>query len=291
MFSRINKKASAVLLGYALFALLSFSFFFYRTFPFSLLESRLLHLLEEQSGCAIDVDEKDFYLPLRLEWKGVRVGCLPFLEWKIASIDIDVAPFPLIWHRRGDIDFLARLSEGEIQGRLSATRKDGAYAFSLKNEWRRLNLSSVGLSGILGLSGEGVWRDHGLLRGEGGFAFNIEEAHFKEFRGWVSPIGDLNFSNIHGKIRWRGGTAVFERLIAQGSEVDLSAEDGSLLLREPFLRSIMTLSLKVVPKGKLKDVAKIFIQDYSGRGPLTLKVQGVLAQPDILVNGQNLPYQ
>ncbi len=291
MFSRINKKTSVVFLGYAFFALFSFSFFFYRAFPFSLLESRLIHLLEENSGCAIDVDQKKFYFPLRLAWEGVRIDCLSFLEPNIASIDIDVAPFPLIWHRRGDIEFVIRLSEGEIHGSLSATQKDGAYLFSLKNEWRRLNLSSVGLSGMLDLSGDGVWRDHGLLRGEGGFAFNIEEVHFKEFRGWVSSIGDLNFSNIHGKIRWRDGIALFERLIAQGSEVDLSAEGGSLLVREPFLQSIITLSLKVVPKGKLKDVAKVFIQDYSGGGALTLKMQGVLAQPDILINGKNLPYQ
>lgn len=285
---RSQKKRAAILLGYASFGLLMFLFFIYLTFPFDLLELKLISTLESESGCKILVDQKGFHFPARLSWRGIRGSCpQPALsQWSIESLQAELAPVPLLWNRRGEIDFRAGVAGGEVAGHLTAIEREGGRSFSLKTEGRRLNLAPFGLSGILSLDGEGSWTEQEVLRGKGALSFTLEEARFSEIAGWAVPIGEVSFSNVQGKIFWRNGTVGIERFSAEGSEVDLVSEGGNLLLREPLDGSMLTLTLKAMPKGDLQQVATLFVQGYSGREPLTLGMKGPLRQPQVSVNGR-----
>lgn len=283
-----QRKRGAVFLAYFLFGVVMFSIFLYLTFPFSLLQSKLISSLERETGCRIVVGQKGFHFPLRLVWKGVQAACphaaLP--QWDFESVDVRIAPVPLLWNRRGEVDFIVRMGGGEMKGHLSALQAGSAPSFSLKGDGKKVSLAQLGISGLLDLDLDGQWVNQDLLKGKGSLSFNLDGARFKQIGAWTVPIGEVSFSNIRGKINLRNGSVVIERFAAQGNEVDLTSEGGNLILREPLDGSLVTLSLKALPKGSLQQMATMFVQNYSGREPLTIGVKGPVRQPQISLNGR-----
>lgn len=292
MFNWIKnqKRKWAVGLGYTFFGFLMLLFFLYRTFPFGLLESRLISAIESESGCRMTVGKRGIHFPLRLAWREVQVDCPagPVPRWTIQSVDAAVAPLPLLFRRRGEVDFRIGIAEGEIVGHATAIRTREGISLSLKNEGRKLNLGRFGLSGLLDLEGEGNWVGSDLLKAKGSLTFTINSVQLKQVGQWVVPIGEVSFSSIRGKINLRNGMLVVERFAAQGNEVDLTSDGGNLLLREPLEGSLLSLSLKATPKGSLEQMASLFVQGYSGREPLSLGLKGPIGRPQISLNGKAL---
>lgn len=286
-FKNLRRKW-AIVLGYTLFGFLMLLFFFYLTFPFGLLESRLISAIESESGCAVTVGKRGIYFPLRLAWREIQFQCparsVP--QWKIQSVDATVAPLQLLFNRRGEIDFRIGIAEGELVGHATAFQTPDGLSVSIKNEGRKLNLSQFGLSGLLDLEGEGTWVGPDLARARGNLTFTLNGVQVKQVGQWVVPIGEMSFSNIRGKINLRNGTLVVERFAAQGSEVDLTSEGGTLLLRNPLEGSALSLTVKATPKGSLQKMASLFVQGYSGREPLTVGLKGSIGQPQISLNGK-----
>lgn len=282
-----QKKKWGVFFGYTLFGLAMFALFFYWTFPFPLLESRLIAAIESGSGCRVAVGKRGIHFPLRLAWRDVRIDCpgqaIP--KWNIASIDADVAPLPLLF-RTGEIDFRIGVAEGSIVGHATAVRTAEGLSLSLKQEGRKLNLSQVGITGLLDVEGEGSWIGPDLLRGKGNLTFTASGVQVRQVGQWAVPIGEMSFSSIHGKISLRNGMLMVERLNAQGSEVDLVSDGGNLALRQPLGGSLLSLTVKATPKGSLQQMASLFIQGYSGREPLTVGLKGAVGQPQISLNGK-----
>lgn len=283
-----QKKKWAILLGYIFFGLAMFFVFFYLTFPFHLLELKLISALEAESRCKIVVDQTGFYFPAKLSWKGIHGTCpQPALaQWKVDLLVADLAPLPLLFSRRGEVDYQLRLDGGEVAGHVTAVEKNGVPSFTVDARGKGVDLAQFGLSGLLSLEGEGSWTGREVFKGKGGVTFTLEAARFKEIGGWIVPIGEVSFSNVRGKLFWRNGTVGVERFSAEGAEVDLNSEGGNLILREPLAGSLITLTLRAMPKGSLQQVATVFVQGYSGREPLTLGLKGPLGQPQISLNGR-----
>lgn len=283
-----QKRKWAVGLGYAFFGLLMLLFFLYLTFPFGLLESRLIAAIESESGCTMAVGKRGIFFPLRLSWREIQVDCPagPVPQWKIQSLDAAVAPLPLLFNRRGEIDYRVGIAEGEIIGHATAVQTREGLSLSFKSEGQKLNLSRLGLSGLLDLQWEGSGVGPDLLKAKGSLTFTINSVQLKQVGQWMVPIGEVSFSSIRGKINLRNGMLVVERFAAQGNEVDLTSDGGNLILREPLEGSLLSLSLKATPKGSLQQMASLFIQGYSGREPLSLGLKGSIGQPQISVNGR-----
>ncbi len=284
-----NQKTKwAVILGYAFFGFVMFLFFLYLTFPFGMLESRLIAAMESESGCTMTVGKRGIHFPLRLAWREIQVNCPARLisQWKIQSIDAAVAPLPLLFNQRGEIDYRIGIAEGEVVGHLTALQTREGLSVSMKNEGRKLNLSQFGFSGLADLEGEGNWVGPDVMKAKGSLTFTLNGVQVKQVGQWVVPIGEMSFSSIRGKINLRNGTLVVERFAAQGSEIDLTSDGGNLLLRDPFAGSLLSLSIKATPKGSLQQMASLFIQGYSGREPLNIALKGSISQPQISLNGK-----
>lgn len=295
MFNWIKnqKRKWAVFLGYTLFGLAMFLVFFYMTFPFSLLELRLIAAIESGSGCRLAVGTRGIHFPLRLVWRDVHLDCpgqaIP--KWNFQSIDVDVAPLPLLFARQGEVDFRIGVAGGSIVGHATAFRTADGLSLTVKQEGRKLNLSQVGVTGLLDLEGEGSWIGPDLMRGKGNLTFTASGVQVKQVGQWTVPIGEMSFSAIHGKINLRNGMLVVERLTAQGSEVDLASDGGNVILRQPLTGSLLSLTVKATPKGSLQQMASLFIQGYSGREPLTVGLKGAIGQPQISLNGKPVALQ
>jgi type II secretion system protein N len=290
-----KKKKTAAVLGYVFFGLLMFLVFLYLSFPFHLLTSKLILALEKESGCEISVEESRFYFPSRVLWSGIRSQCanasfLPGdvrdLDVQVTSIDARVLLFPLLMDRRAEIDFGIVFGEGVLSGHLKVGRKDSQFSYSLIVEGAKVDLVPFGASGHLDLEGNGDWMDQDLFNGKGVLSLVLKEGQFKKIGAWAVPVGALSFSDIHGKISWGKGRVSVDQFSARGNEVDLEGESGNIILRKPFDGSLVTLTLKTMPKGDLKRMATLFIRGYTGREPLILGIRGPLRRPQISLNGR-----
>jgi len=288
-------------LGYTFFGLLLFVVFLYVTFPFPRLEQALIHRLESQSGCKMDVLEADRSFPLRWMAEKIQVLCPGQKQWEITSLYVELLPLPLLWGGEMRVPFRGRLADGAMEGVLTATRHADQYTFSLKHHGREVNLQAVsnGLtdktSGIVvrggKLSWDGTmhWTRSAFHKGAGTLAVTLEGVRIEGVTGWASSLGALPFARVLGQTHWQGERLSVDQFSAEGDEMDISSETGYLLLRQPWQRGICSLRLSVRPKGRLKPFARAIIAGYTGEGPLTVDISGPLGRPGLSVNGRTIP--
>jgi len=287
--------------GYALFALLSFLVSLYLTFPFELLGEKAIRLIEAKGPCRISVDQSGFALPARLSFQGFRATCpkrLFFkgksgeLQLKLDSADIALSPLPFLLNRRGEVDVGARLFGGRLSGHLSVEEgAAGERSYTFRAEGAALQLAAMdpGLSGRLGLKGEGAWNDKNPLAASGQLAFSLDGGTFKAIGGWAIPTGALAFSSLEGRLSMRGGRVMLESFSARGESLDLPSGSGSLLLRSPVENSILSLSARALPKAGLqKLISMVVLPGYKGRELLKVQVSGPLRAPGFSLNGKRL---
>lgn len=294
---KIQKGTLYQIIGYALFGLVNFFVFLYLTFPFDLLEKKALQTLEVESGCRIAVSQSRFALPVKVSVRGVKASCPRRLfvrgkpgevTLKLKSADLTLSLLPFLINRRGEIDIEAALFGGGISGHLSIERKGEEAAYRLVAEGKALNIAEVdsGLSGQVTMKGEGTWMTKDFSKGIGQLSLTLDQGRFKEIGGWTIPVGEVSFSKIEGRLSMRNGRIIVEQFSAEGETADLQNGSGSLLLRSPMDRSIVNLSIRALPKGSIKEMASLFIQGYTGRDPLKIRINGPLQTPQISLNGR-----
>ncbi|MFQ5588409.1 MAG: type II secretion system protein GspN [Nitrospiria bacterium] len=292
---KIQKDKLIRLSLYTLFGFSTFLFFMLMTFPFDLIEEQLLRQLEATSGCRVTVKESRHGFPVRVSWRGVQSTCpkrvlglrgTGMIDLHVQSIDAALSLTTALLKQEGRIRFTIATLLGPVPGVLTLREKNEQLQVSLKIEKAQLTIEEAGLSGTLSLEGQGEWTNQDVLKGTGKVALNIEKARFKEFAGVVLPIGEVSFTTINGRVFWREGRAVIEKFSAKGEMADLESESGTILLRTPPDNSLLTLSLRAMPKGSLKEMAGLFIQGYNGQEPLKIRVGGSARAPQLSINGK-----
>jgi len=261
----------------------------YLTFPFDRLQTALVAHVAARTGCQIDVQKQAVRFPFQMTWEGVRADCpAPGSPYAIATIDADVAPLPLLWGGEAAVDFrIALAAEGNIVGRATMTQTNNGVALFLSHQADAVDLKQVGASGRL--SSKGEWRRlEGEPLGQGHLALTLDGLKIDRFGSSGSPIGAVSFQRVDSRISWRGDTITFDRIVAEGNQVEIESTEGRLLAREPFDQSRLFLTLQVTPKGDLKSLAPALIPGYSGTGPISVTLSGALSQPGVLVNGRPL---
>ncbi len=277
------------IVGYILFGLLVFPVFLYLTFPFAPLQSHLAQWLAAQSGCRIVVQSQSMRFPLHPVWEGIVADCPdgPGSPYSIASVDVALIPWPLLWGGTGSGDFHIHLAQGRLTGRLAMTRTPDGFVLALTHQGRGVDLKQIGASGLLDAEGEAHWQNAGGWAGGGHLSFTLQSLHLLKVGAWVSPVGALDFARVTGRASWRGGVLTFDRVVAEGSQVDFSLTGGQMLPRAPLAQSILSLTVQVTPKGSLKPLATAFVPDYAGEGPIQVTLSGSLERPDLFFDGKS----
>ncbi len=299
---KIQKEKLALVLGYTLFALAAFIFFFYRTFPLETLERQALAWVEAESGCRVKIAARRLALPLHLSGEGIVASCpsqvfggkgTERIDLKMTTLDMRLAPFSLLFKQHAKIAFQSELGGGKLSGNLSIEQEESGLAFDLLSiEGNQVNLSEAGLGnfGLLSsLQGEGAWLEKDPLKGTGQMRFTLENGRFSEIGGWSIPIGELAFSKLAAQLSWKEGRIDFNQFSAQGEMADIQGERANLQLRNPIDASLLNLVMRATPKGNIKEMAMLFVQGYNGRDPLKIRVNGALRRPQLSVNGRQVP--
>ncbi len=295
---KTKKEKLLILIAYSLFGLIAFILFFLATFPFSALEEKGLQLLEAKIGCVVTMTASRVSFPVSITWEGIDARCPKKLikkgaagqaHLKVPALNLSLALWPLLLKQQGEIDFNARWGGGTLSGHLTVTQEEEEPSFVLKDlKGDALEVKEIdpGISGRLTITGEGRWRAQEIIKGTGRLIFSLDEAKLRSLGGRQLPVGEISFAKIQGKLDWKEGRLVAEQFSATGAMVDLKSESGTLVLRKPLNRSLLALSLLATPKGSIKQMASMFVQDYNEREPLKLRLNGPLGQPKISVNGR-----
>ncbi len=323
MLTKINPIRWLLGLGYLGFGAVAFLFFIYVTFPFGLVQKKLIQAFEAGTNCRIQAGDQEVSIPFRLMWHDVRVFCPQGPEVDIPYIETSLALLPLLDHK-GDIAFRVQLGDaalprdegaagdetpvalkeakGEFFGHLKIDPVEEGFAFSLKEEGVGLDLRHVGLSGILNMKGEGNWVGKditsitGLFKGGGFLDFTLNDVQVdaedsSDLSGLAALAGvsALSFSTVHGEMTWQKDTVSIGKFYAQGETAELTDFVGDIIVHEPFSASVVSMSFNIIPKGRLKQIAMLMIPNYSGQEPFTLVISGALTSPEVLINGKKFP--
>lgn len=276
---------------------MAFVVFLWLTFPFDLAEKQALRLLEAETGCVVTVVQSAYALPLKIRAQGLtgrcprqRLGLRGQGELMIVlkSLDVSLAPLPLLFEKTLEADFLIGLSVGEIPGHLRLKEEAGQLVGGLRIEDGHLKFEEENFSADITIQGESTWRNQDYIKASGKLGFDIEKVRFKSLGGFESPIGEVTFSKIDAQVFWKDGRVVIEAFSARGEMADLATESGVVLLRNPPENSMLTLSLRVSPKGALQEMVGLFVQGYDKNRPLKINVNGPIRSPRISVNGKAL---
>jgi len=292
-------------LGYLCFGVIAFLFFFYMTFPFRLIQEKVMQAFENKTGCQTNVGDLKQSFPLQLTWEQIQVICPEFSPFVVESLQAKVALKPLLLHQRAEITFQVQMAgeNGQIRGTVITHSTPEGLSFSLQQKGWGLNLASIGYAGILSMKGEGNWTGNDFLAGVGSLSvqlngFRIDPQGNSENRGWtatlagITPllgVSSLSFPRIEGEITWQNKTMTLNKLNADGEIADLISDSGSLILNEPVSESLIRSHLQISPKGNLEKMLPLLVPNYSNKKPLTLAITGRIASPEIVMNGMPTP--
>jgi type II secretion system protein N len=289
--------------GYLLFGVAAFLVFLYMTFPFNLIQEKVIRIAEAESGCQITAGSQSTAPPLRMKWEQVLLLCPTGLPMMIASIETDIAILPLVLHRQGQVDVRVQMPEegSQITGSITASTTPAGYAFLLKGEGTGLRLDPVGIPGSLDhIKGEATWIGENPLAGVGSLAVSLSDIHIDPVAspiplgnlGMITTIAgvkDISISTLQGEVAWQSNTLSIKMFNAQGEIADIISDGGSFTLHEPVSESIVSMTLAIIPKGNLKQMVPLMISHYVDREPLTAVITGPLSAPDIVINGMKMP--
>jgi len=292
-------------LVYLCFGIVAFLLFFYITFPFHLIQEKVIQTFEAGTNCQTDVGVQKKKFPLSLIWEDIRVVCPVGTPFMVASLQTDIALKPLLFHQTGEIPFRVRLAEknGEISGTLRVHSTPQGLSFSLKEKGSGLNLAAIGYAGIISMDGEGTWIGNHPFFGKGSLTFALNglridpQGHGNQ-SGWVATLAgmaplmgvtSLSFPSIQGELVWQDKVITVNKFQAESELADLISNNGSLIFNEPISESFIATDLQIFPKGNLKQMLPLIVPHYSDKGPLTLAITGTLTAPRVIMNGMQLP--
>lgn len=241
-------------LGYSLFALVSFVLSLYLTFDYSLLIPHLVQALEKSFGGQVSVGHIEGY---RLS--GFRIQEIKFAAPATepgaapAALTVDQLNFrlqllPLLWGKRA-LTFSARLAGGALQGFLARKNRHGQMEMQIQGlvldrislaPWLGPDSLRLGgkLDGKLNLTAEDIKNP---TKWNGGIQLSWSAGKIYPFKARGVPIEEINYRTGELKLAIKDGSGQLESLKLEGPDLPIALR-GALSLRAPLAQSILDLS-------------------------------------------------
>ena len=263
------------------------------TFPYGLLQNRLVAELTRATGLDIRMADWTIGLPLSLEWKNVTLS-KPNLD----PVDVAVLQAKLgVLRALGgslDLDMLVRLNEqtartNVVQGRLTAASFALPGPLTLKGQVQQVGLPALipryvtrgTLSGEFvhrverdqssanGLKSEGTWTTE---------ATDLEIDHIPMANGKTLS---LTFSKAAAGLSCRDLVCDVTQLSGEGTDGSFEGQ-GRITLHPQLPNSQLALTVTLIPgPGFASKVAMLSLPPFPPGTPITVKIVGTLAQARI----------
>ncbi|MBI5198267.1 MAG: type II secretion system protein GspN [Nitrospirae bacterium] len=226
---RFLRKQWKVISGYTLFLIAALLLFLYLTFPWSLLQERILYELARQTSFDFKAANSQYLFPLGIRLSGLVISKPDVPSpgqkteskplGKIDQVTLQIAPIDLLWGRISS-SFRAEAFGGTLTGNFGGTerRKD------IETEWEKVDLASIhkmgnlpiDLSGLVSGKGRFTIQPQGI---EGTVRVVIDRGRIKDLKVMSLPLPELVFDQVRGAGEIKNNLLTFKEVKLQGEDL------------------------------------------------------------------------
>lgn len=279
---------------WALVGFLSLFFFIFVTFPYGVLQSRILLEISKGTGWEVRAADWSAGLPVGVEWRDMSWVKPGIANIPVNVMRINVGVFGLLMGRH--------VWEGQIQlpgngkfggGRATAAVHASSWSFqgpvSLKGRFQEIDLAIVAkpyiTHGLLQADIDQRWEILGkegvIFKGDGSWKAEIKELVLERISAGSITIPSLSFSRVTVSATCRDATCDIAEFKGEGPDGSVTAQ-GRILLQQPIQASTLDVSVTVLAgAGWARKSSGLPIPPLPPGSPLTFKLAGSVANPKI----------
>jgi type II secretion system protein N len=238
-------------IGYTLFVIAALFVFLYLTFPWKLVEARVLYELSRNTGYAFKAGESRFTFPAGIRFEEVRV-LNPHPDprtdaralGRIDQAALQVSLKDLLWGKvtsTFDIEAFGGSMIGTVGQTAQRTVLDTAWKKVELARIRDIGQTPVIFSGISTGMGHLIMKPNGA---DGSLRVTIDQGKIKGLKLMGFPLPDLAFDQVRGAAEIRGKTLTLKEVKLQGEDVKGSIK-GDIVMGDPSTPATLDLQLRI----------------------------------------------
>ena len=263
------------------------------TFPYGMLQARVVAELTRATGMEIRVADWTVGLPLGLEWRNVTLMKPSWTPIQLAVLQTKLSVMQALGGALG-LDVVAKLNDTHsptdlAKGTLTASSLSLASPVTIKGQLQQVDLSKLLRRYV----------SHGTLNGD--FSHRVDSGQtastpMKGEGAWTAEVTDLvidqiplgngrtlslTFSKVSAGLACRDLRCDVTQLKGDGIDGSFTGE-GTVILQQPMPQSQLNLTVTVIPgPGFASKAGTLGLPSPPPGTPLTVKIVGTLAQARI----------
>ena len=266
---------------------------FMATFPYGMLQTRIVAELKRATGMEIRVADWTVGLPAGLEWRNVTLSQSNGTLLQLAALQAKLEVMKALGGTLG-LDVVAKLNDtasptGLAKGTITASSFSLASPVTIKGQIQQVDLSKIIRRYVT----------HGTLNGDFSHRVDSGEATVTTMRGeglWTAeatdlvidqiPLGNgrtlsLTFSKVSAGLACRDLRCDVTQLKGDGIDGSFTGE-GHITIQQPMQQSQLNLTVTVIPgPGFASKAGTLGLPSPPSGTPMTVKIVGTLAQARI----------
>lgn len=263
------------------------------TFPYGMLQARVVAELTRATGMEIRVADWTVGLPLRLEWRNVTLSQPNWTPIQLAMMEAKLGVMKALGGTLG-LDLVAKLNEtsspiGLAKGTVTTSSLSLAGPVAIKGQIQQVDLSKLLRRYVT----------HGTLSGSFSHRVDSGQATVTTMKGegmWTAeatdlvidqiPLGNgrtlsLTFSKVSAGLACQDLRCNVTQLQGEGIDGSFTGE-GHITIQQPMQQSQLSLTVTVIPgPGFASKAGTLGLPSLSPGTPMTVKIAGTLAQTRI----------
>lgn len=263
------------------------------TFPYHLLQHRLVAELSRATGLDIRIADWTIGLPLNMEWRNVSLSKPNLDPLEVAVLQAKLGVVRALGGAL-DLEVLVQLSEqtaraNVVKGRLTAASFSPAGPLTLKGQVQQVDLSKLIRPYVTRgtLTGEFSHRvdadpsSPGALKSEGTWTAEATDLDIDQIPMGNGKILSLAFDRASAGLSCRNLVCDVTQLKGEGTDGSFDGQ-GRITLQPRLPNSQLALTVTVIPgPGFASKAATLGLPPFPPGTPITLKIVGTLAQARI----------
>ncbi|MDH4152833.1 MAG: type II secretion system protein GspN [Nitrospira sp.] len=263
------------------------------TFPYTLLQNRLVAELKRATGLDIRMAEWTIGLPMNVEWRNVSVSTPSLDPVELAMVQAKLGILQALNGTLG-LDVLVQLNEHSarssvVKGTLTAASLSLAGPLTLKGQLQQVELPKLirryvtrgTLSGEFSLRADSDPSSPNVLKPEGTLTAEATNLEVDQIPLNNGKTLSLTFNSAAAGLSCRNLVCDVTQLRAEGLDASFEGQ-GQITLQHQIPNSQLALTVTLIPgPGFASKAAALGLPPFPPGTPITVKIVGTLAQARI----------
>ncbi|GEM_PF-351086 len=290
MFKLVRSPQAKLVAGWtaALFGLVAF--FLAVTFPYDVLQARILAEVSGRTGVEINADQWELDWPFGLGWRGVSLFTEENVRVQMDELRVTFNAARALTGRLA-ADMVASLhgdaptGGGRATVRVTADSWSGNGAMSAAGRIEHLPLSALGFPvarrGNLSVDFTQRWEGTSASGMEGTWTIDMADVSIEQIASDQIRLPSITLAHARMTLQCRAAICRIQELTGDGADGFFHG-DGHITLRRPFRNSTLALSVSVTPSPAFAQRAAASGLPLAAAGvPIRVSVNGSIAQPQL----------